>query len=193
MPSTKIDMLKFVIGVAERAGVKTSMGGGVAVAAHGYRRDTSDVDAFFHYADRSRVVREVRLSMSRDDMLDELDPSHWILVPDGNSVDERVDLMFATGDPEESAIEMGELRSYHGLTVPVFPAELLVAAKFLAGREDPKDVLDVVELLRRGAYEVTGVQARLRQMGLEEDAEAFPKLIEYLAAVPRRAPRKRKV
>jgi hypothetical protein len=193
MPSTKVEMLEFILGVAERAGVRTAIGGGVAVASHGYRRDTADVDAFFHDADRPKVVREVRRSTGPRDVLDEVDPSHWILVPEGNSADERVDLMFAVGDPEESAIEMGELRSYHGVTVPVFPADLLVASKFLAGREDPRDALDVVELLRRGAYEVTGVQARLRQMGFPEDAEAFPKLIEYLANVPRRTPRRRKV
>jgi hypothetical protein len=193
MPTTKVEMLKFVLAVAERVGVKTAIGGGVAVAALGYRRDTSDVDAFFHDADRPKIIREVRCSTNPDDVLDELDPSHWILIPSGNSADERIDLMFAIGDPEESAVEMGELRHYHGMTVPVFPADLLVASKFLAGREDPKDALDVVELLRRGAYEVAGVQARLLQMGFDEDAEAFPKLIEYLAKLPRRTPRKRKV
>jgi hypothetical protein len=186
-------MLKFVLGVAERAGVCVAVGGGVAVAAHGYRRDTADVDAFFHDADRPRVVRELRRSMSPDDSLDELDPSHWVWVPTGNSVDERVDLMFATGDPENSAVEMAEQRTYQGVRIPVFPADLLVVAKFLAGREDPKDVLDVAELLRRGAYEVRDVQARLLQMGLPEEADAFPKLIEYLEAIPRRSPRKRKV
>jgi hypothetical protein len=191
--STKTDMLKFVLGVAERAGVRFAVGGGVAVAAHGYRRDTSDVDAFFHDADRPRVIRSIRLNLKPDDVLDELDPSHWILIPAGNSADERIDLMFAAGDPEESAVEMSEVRTYQGLPIPVFPVDLLVAAKFLAGREDPKDVLDTVELLRRGTYEVSDVQARLRQMGLPEDAEAFPKLIDYLQRMPRRTPRKRKV
>lgn len=193
MPATKLQMLDFILGVAERAGVRTAVGGGVAVAAHGYRRDTSDVDAFFHDADRPRVVREVRRSMGPGDVLDEIDPSHWVLIPAGNSADERVDLMFAIGDPEESAVESSVVLPYHGVAVPVFPVDLLVAAKFLAGREDPKDALDILSLLRRGAYEVRDVQARLRQMGLGEDAEAFPKLIEYLGNLPRRTPRKRKV
>jgi hypothetical protein len=193
MSATKVEMLKFVLGVAERVGVKTAIGGGVAVAEHGYRRDTSDVDAFFHDADRPKIVREMHRSAGPEDVLDEIDQSHWILVPFGNSVDEHINLMFAAGDPEESAIETRELLPYHDLTIPVFPVDLLVASKFLAGREDPKDALDIIELLRRGAYEVSGVQSRLRQMGFDEDAEAFPKLIEYLANLPRRTPRRRKV
>lgn len=36
MPSTKIEMLEFVLRAAERAGVKIAIGGGVAVASHGY-------------------------------------------------------------------------------------------------------------------------------------------------------------
>lgn len=191
MPADKLEMLDFVLGVADRAGVKTAIGGGVAVAAHGYRRDTSDVDAFFHDADRGRVTREVRVSAGPRDLLEELDPSHWILLPEGNPPDERVDLMFATGDPEESAIEMRVLLPYHGATIPVFPVDLLVAAKFLAGREDPRDALDVFSLYRRGAYDVSEVQERLRQMGFDDDAVAFPKLIDYLEKLPRRAGRRK--
>ena len=193
MPSTKVDMLRFVLGVTERSGVRTAIGGGVAVAAHGYRRDTADVDAFFHDADRGKIIREVRRSTAPSDVLDEIDPSHWILVPEGNSTDEKIDLMFAVGDPEKSAIESSVVLPYHGVNIPVFPVDLLVAAKFLAGREDPKDVLDALSLLRRGTYEVSDVQSRLTQMGMPEEAEAFPKLIEYLEKIPRQKPRKRKV
>jgi len=193
MPTTKDDMLRFVLGIADRTAVRTAIGGGIAVAAHGYRRDTADVDAFFHDNDRSKILKEIRRSIGPDDVLDELDPSHFILIPEGNPPDERIDLMFAIGDPEESAIELSVLKSYHNLIVPVFPVDLLVVAKFLAGREDPKDALDILSLFRRDTYEVKGIQNRLRQMGFDEDAEAFPKLIEYLSNLPRRKPHRRKV
>ena len=34
---------------------------------------------------------------------------------------------------EKSAIEMAVTKTYHGIAIPVFPIELLVAAKYLAG------------------------------------------------------------
>ena len=135
MKTSKEDLLRYILDVSKRAEVPISIGGGIAVNAHGYRRDTADVDAFFHRADRQKVVRAIQ-NMSTDSsslMLEEIDPSHWILVPEGNSPDERIDLMFATGDPEKSAIEMAVTKTYHGIAIPVFPIELLVAAKYLAG------------------------------------------------------------
>ena len=193
MATSKKEMLQFVLDASARAGVPTAIGGGLAVAAHGYRRDTSDVDAFFHDKDRSKVMSVVRKSVGPRDFVEELDPSHFIVIPEGNSPDERIDLMFAVEDPEASAIEMSVEKTCLGITTPVFRANLLVAAKFLAGREDPKDALDISSLLRRGAYEVEDVQRLLVHMGFEEAAREFPKLIEYLENLPRRPSRRRKV
>lgn len=187
MKTSKEDLLLYILDVAKIAGVKVSIGGGVAVNAHGYRRDTSDVDAFFHRIDRQKIVRAIQSSAAASTIvLEELDPSHWILVPEGNSPDERIDLMFTTGDPEESAIEMAVFKTYHGISIPVFPVELLVAAKYLAGREDPKDALDIYSLWRRGAYDVESIKTLLQQMGWNDDAEKFPELIQYLDRLPRR-------
>lgn len=188
MKTSKEDLLRYILDVARLADVKVSIGGGIAVNTHGYRRDTADVDAFFHLADRQKVVRAIQKMSGSDSeiRLEEIDPSHWILVPEGNSPDERIDLMFATGDPEESAIEMAVTKTYHGIAIPVFPVELLVAAKYLAGREDPKDALDIYSLWRRGAYDTASITALLSQMGWSEDAEKFPDLLEYLSKLPRR-------
>lgn len=190
MPISKEKLVEYVTTIAHAAGVKMAVGGGVAVAAHGYKRNTADVDAFFHASDRVKVLRKIQESLCDGDVLEELDPAHWILVPAGNSPDERLDLMFATGDPEESAVEMSVLKKYHGVLVPVFPIDLLVATKYLAGREDPKDALDIYALWRRGTYDVPEVQERLRQMGCDEDAQGFADLLTFLGNLPRKKRRR---
>jgi hypothetical protein len=188
MKTSKEDLLKYILDVAKLAGANVSIGGDIAVNAHGYRRDTADVDAFFHRADRQKILRTIQKMSGNSSSLalEEIDPSHWILIPEGNPPDERIDLMFATGDPEKSAIEMAVTKTYQGLSIPVFPVELLVAAKYLAGREDPKDALDIYSLWRRGAYDVETVKLLLQQMGWSEDAEKLPELLEYLDHLPKR-------
>jgi hypothetical protein len=176
----KAEMLRVAIEASRKAGVKTAIGGGVAVAAQGYLRDTVDVDAFFHFQDRAAVLGAFRRTAS-DYQLEELDESHWIAVPPQASPEERIDLMFATGDPEESAIEMSEQKLYRGVRTPVFTVEWLVITKYLAGREDPKDLLDIYALHLRGAFDVGKVQRRLRQLGETEAAAKFPKLLKKLA------------
>ena len=184
--ASKKELLTLVLEAAKRAGARVGIGGGIAVNAWGYRRETADVDAFFHEGDRRKVLAALHAVLPESFVLEELDHSHWMIVPEENSPDERVDLLFATGDPEESAIEMAVERRYQGIAVPVFPVDLLVVCKFLADRDEPRDVLDVLTLLKRGAYQIEDVVARLRQMGLEDDARRFPALIEYLENIPRR-------
>lgn len=53
-------MLRVAVKTARKARVKMGIGGGLAVAAHGYRRNTDDVDAFFHYNDRRKVLAAIR-------------------------------------------------------------------------------------------------------------------------------------
>jgi hypothetical protein len=187
--TTKKQLLELAERIAESAGVKMAVGGGVAVCAHGYRRETADVDAFFHYEDQRKILKAVNQLLGDDFILEELDPSHWTLTGVGSPPDERIDLLFATGNPEESAVEMAVLKVYQGVRVPVFPVDLLVISKFLAERDDAKDSLDIYELIRRGAVEVYNVLLRLKQMGLEEDATRFVGFVEYLQQLSARKKR----
>jgi hypothetical protein len=172
-------MLRLVLSVAGDADVRMSIGGGLAVNAHGFRRETDDVDAFFHFADRRKVLRSLN-RLAPDHTVEQLDPSHWIAVPPGCGIGERIDLMFATGDPEESAIEMSMQKRYHGTEAPVFPCDMLVICKFLADRDEAKDVLDILTLHRNGAFDIPEITLRLRQMGLEDDAVRFPEFMREL-------------
>lgn len=184
---TKEKLITLILDAARHAGVRVSIGGGIAVNTWGYRRETADVDAFFHDRDRPALLRSLHEILPADCVLEKLDPSHWMIVPEENSPDERIDILFAVGDPEESAIEMAVTRRYRKIDVPVFPADLLVASKFLADRGEPRDLLDIHALIERGACSAEDVRQRLLQMGLTEDAdESFPRLLDYLAKIPRR-------
>ncbi|HZU84669.1 MAG TPA: hypothetical protein VE987_17185 [Polyangiaceae bacterium] len=186
---TKEDMLRLMVKVMKGAKVKMGIGGGIAVAAHGFRRDTVDVDAFFHYGDRQKVLRALR-TVAPDFAVEPIADSHWIAVAPDAAPDERIDLMFATGDPEESAIELAEMKRYKGVDAPMFPVDLLVACKYLADREDPKDWLDIYALHQRGAYDVADVVKRLRQMGLAKDARAFVEFMKKLEEVSKQKRRR---
>jgi hypothetical protein len=180
MTITKEEMLQFILEIARKARVKVAIGGGIAVNSHGYRRDTADVDAFFHLPDQHKVLRQLNDQLGDNFVLEEFDPSHWIVAAVGASPDERINLLFAAGDPEESAIEMATTKKYHGIETPVFPIDMLVISKFLAERDDAKDSLDIYELHRKGAFEISSISTRLRQMGFDEDAQRFPEFMAYL-------------
>lgn len=183
----KKTMLRLIVRVARRAKVKFGIGGGVAVAAHGYRRDTMDVDAFFHYEDRQKVLRAFRLLVGTTYALEPLDASHWIAIPPGAEPDERIDLLFATGDPEESAIELSKMGTYRGVQAPMFPVDWLIVTKYLADRDDPKDWLDIYALHQRGAFAVKDIVKKLRQMRLAADAAEFPHFLDRLSNLKKRS------
>lgn len=183
---SKEKLIELVLEIAEKAGAKVGIGGGIAVNSWGYRRETADVDAFFHDRDRKKILETLHALLPANFILEKLDSSHWMIVPEDNSPDQRIDLLFANGDPEESAIEMAVTRRYHEISIPVFPVDLLVTSKFLADRDEPRDLLDILTLLQHGSYQIKDIENRLLQMGLSDEAQRFPKLIEYLQNIPRR-------
>jgi len=172
-------MLRLILKASKKAGVKMAIGGGLAANAHGFRRETDDVDAFFHYADQRKILRALD-KLAPDYVIEQIDPSQWMAVPPGAEANERIDLLFASGDPEESAIEMSEPGRYHGIEAPMFAVDWLVVSKYLAEREEAKDILDIYTLHKRGAFDVEDIVTRLRQMGMEADAERFPGFMSSL-------------
>jgi hypothetical protein len=178
-PTSKESMLRLILRAAKKAGVKMAIGGGLAANAHGFRRETDDVDAFFHYDDQRKVLRALS-KLAPGFVIEQIDPSQWIAVPPGAEANQRIDLLFASGDPEESAIEMSEPGRYHGIEAPMFAADWLVVSKYLAEREEAKDILDIYTLHKRGAFEINEIVGRLRQMGMDEDAERFPRFMSSL-------------
>jgi hypothetical protein len=179
------EMLRVATKTAKKARAKMGIGGGIAVGAHGYRRYTQDVDAFFHFDDRRKVLAALR-SVAPDYKIESLHDSHWIAIPPNAETDERIDLLFATGDPEESAIEMSKPQTVQHVSAPVFPIDMLIVTKYLASRDDAKDWLDIYALHQRGAFEISQVVKRLKQMGLTTDATEFVPFMERLKNLKKR-------
>ena len=186
-PATlKQQMVRLVLAVARKAKVKMAIGGGIAVASRGYVRETRDVDAFFHEKDRQKVLRALT-QLASDWKVEAFDRSHWVAIPPGaRTIEERIDFLFAEGDPEESAIEMASSADYEGQDIPAFTTDWIVVSKFLATRDEPKDALDILALYQRGGFDVKDVVKRLRQMGMKEDAARFPVFLEKLRNLKRR-------
>jgi hypothetical protein len=139
------------------------------------------VDAFFHYEDRQKVLRALQRLAGDAYTLEPLNESQWIAVPTGANPDERIDLLFATGDPEESAIEMATKKRYKTVEAPMFSVVWLVVTKYLAERDDVKDMLDIYALNQRGAFDISAVVQRLKQMGFVKQAAVFPGFMQRLA------------
>lgn len=115
----------------DRLGVRNALAGGLAVGAHGYVRATSDVDflvgdeAFEHHGSLVTFKSGVPIEVSGI-RIDYLSP-------------------VALGTHMESALRDAQ-RSQNLAVVPI---EALIYMKLVAKRR--KDLLDVVELLRRSA------------------------------------------
>jgi hypothetical protein len=182
-----IRLLGQLLTITEREGILVAIGGGLAVNVHGYRRETEDVDAFFRLEDRLRVIRALREAGFLVERL--FAPNHYAAFPPrARDVRRRIDLLFPEGDPELAAVEQPELAVVEewGLTVPVFPVELLVIAKLqvAAEPEGERHSADVRALLELGAFEPATVRALLRRF----DRSLLPALDAIVASFTPQAP-----
>ncbi len=153
-----IQLLSRLLDIAEGEGIPLAIGGGLAVNLHGVERHTNDVDAFFREADRQRVVRALRRAGLTVDKV--FGGFHYVAYePASSDLRVRIDLMFPAGDPELAAVESPAERRKWGLTIPTFPVELLVLAKFYS--DQPLDRWDIAALYEQGAFEPETVRALL--------------------------------
>jgi len=172
----------------ETAGIPHAVGGAVAMAAYGYNRATSDIDIFIDPNQLDPVLGAMRALGYNVRLV--FDETHYEV--SSPELDRRrgdreahADLLFASADPDWSALMAPDLARIYDREISVFPAVLLAAAKFYAGRV--KDELDLVEMLSRGIYNPVEVQAMLRAMQDEEAALAFEAMVaRWRAPRPRR-------
>lgn len=164
-----------------------AVGGGVAVNAYGYRRETSDIDAFFLDEDRIRVLQAFR--RAKLNVRPIMEPFHYAaFLPEGRSVDERIDLLFPADDPDVSAIEMATPGVYEGADasfgLQLFTAEWLVLAKFYSDRME--DRVDILKLYRLGAFDVSEARRLLSLM----DPDAVPDFNALILAMEAKSTRR---
>jgi hypothetical protein len=168
-------------------GVPVAIGGGLAVNLHGIERHTDDVDAFLRAEDRLAVVRALRQAGFTVDKV--FGGFHYVAYePDSPDLRVRIDLMFPAGDPELAAVENPVMIEKWGQTVPAFPVELLVLAKFYA--DQPLDRWDIAALYEHGSFEPGTVRVLLAS--IDADADNLADFDALMAEIRRpRAARRR--
>lgn len=155
------DLLVRFLGAARQTGKPYAIGGALAMSAHGYTRQTTDVDAFVLYADRGlwgNALRAQGLSFSP------VFPGvHYTAGnPAHASLDIRIDLVVPADDPELSAVECPEKGEIGGIHADVFPMSLLVIAKSLSERD--VDHADVDAMYERGLFDPREVARVMRRV-----------------------------
>lgn len=165
-----LDLLPIIDAALALPDLEWAVGGAVAMAIHGYVRNTEDLDVFFHGDDSNRVLYALRKAGVRFATI--ADPYHYAVFPDLTNPDCRIDLRFAWDDIESDALAFPdegtlEVRGKPRL-VKYFPLLLLLAAKLTAGR--PKDRQDIGILYERGLFKPSEVFEILERLGGDEDA-----------------------
>jgi len=172
--------LKSVTAALRRARVRHAVGGSLAMAAHGYRRETTDIDVFIDAKQKPAAMRAIRklgwptASVFRG--------FHHIAEIPGFDIDDlRVDLLFPADDPDWSAVQAPERVHIGSVQFDAFPLLLLILAKVQAvsdmGEEGDKHLGDLKELWRRGLIEeVPLIKLARRSRMLTETVRVLKKI-----------------
>lgn len=139
-----------------------AIGGALAMGAHGYRRHTDDVDAYVIYSDRGEWIRALRAQGLTVTPL--FAGVHYVAyLPQHGDPGIRIDLLVPADDPDLSAIEVPDSMTIADRPVEVWPANLLVIAKFRSTRDE--DRADVDKMFERGLFDARDVCSIMRHMG----------------------------
>lgn len=180
-----VRLLGKLLEVVRGLDVPMAIGGGLAVNLHGVERHTNDVDAFLRSEDRQAIVRALRQAGLTVDKV--FGGFHYVAYePDAPDLRVRINLMFPAGDPELAAVEHPVVLEKWGESIPAFPVELLVLAKFYS--DQPLDRWDIAALYENGSFEVGTVRALLATT----DPDNVPEFDALMAEIRRpRTGRKR--
>lgn len=140
-----------------------AVGGALAMAAHGYTRETHDIDVFIAPEQRDQVL--TGLEKQRISVVTLAEDYHYILQPKQAGPEERVDLLFPYSEPDVSALAVPDYGDINGKRRPVWPLSLIVVQKLMGERE--KDAHDLVALKARGMIDAPEVHKILEHMGEE--------------------------
>lgn len=162
-----LDLFLAAAGEVERP---YAIGGALAMGAHGYRRQTDDVDAYVHYRDRVDWIRALRGQGLTVTPL--FAGVHYVaFLPEHNDPEIRIDLLVPAEDPDLSAVEVPDSATIADRPAEVWPVDLLVIAKFRSTRiEDNADVAKMFEL---GLFDPKSVLLIMRHMGEKLLAKKF--------------------
>lgn len=167
------ELLTRFVKVTKRVRRPHAVAGALALSAHGYTRQTSDVDVFIKHEDLKRWLDEAREEGFKPRYIG---PGHYALfLPKYKDPELRIDLMMPYDDPERDAIGHAHQKSIRGVRARVMDADYLAAVK--AASDRPKDENDVLEMMDRGLVHITRVFDILAA-SWPEKAEGFARLVE---------------
>jgi hypothetical protein len=167
-------LLRRFLKAAEVVQKPYAVGGALAMAAHGYTRQTQDVDAFLQHEDRIEWFRALRAQGLK------IIPiftgvQYMAMDPKYKDPEIRIDLLLPAGDPELSAVEMPETGDIGGIAAEVFPLDLLVISKFISSRDEDHHDVDV--MYKRGLFNPAEVALTLKHVEptrVNEFLEKYP-------------------
>jgi hypothetical protein len=147
-----------------------AIGGALAMGAHGYWRQTDDVDVYVDYKDRVDWVRALRDQGLTVTPL--FAGVHYVAyLPEHKDPEIRIDLLVPAEDPDLSAVEVPDSMTIAGRPVEVWPIDLLVIAKYRSTRDE--DHVDVAKMFERGLFRPASVRSIMLHMGEQTLARKF--------------------
>jgi hypothetical protein len=166
-----------------------AIGGALAMSAHGYVRQTTDVDAFVLLEDRLEWLRAARaVGLTVDEVFSKV---HYIaFLPKHRDPRVRIDLLFPAGEPELTAVEYPVPARIGGILADVFSIDLLAMAKFQSDR--PEDARDFDRMFNLGMLDPVQLRRIIASIDRDE-AKRFDRRIADLARPPRPPPRPRRI
>jgi len=159
-----------------------AIGGATAMAAHGYERQTKDIDLFV--ADDAREELIEHLTSKGVAVTHIMPPAHYIArPPKTKDLDKRLDLLFPALGVESLGLMAARRHTIDGHELPIMPIEHVVALKL---QTDPifdrdryaKDAQDLQELRARGLIEPHRVRVVLEDVS---DQAALDRLHSLLS------------
>lgn len=139
--------------LAEAVGQPPVVIGALAMAAHGYRRETSDVDIVLPLvvssAEGERLIelaKEIGLTVRAKHSFGGLDLRHGDVRIDVLTLDQETDFPDLIADVVAEAVAAGRKTDLFGQQVYVASVGHLICLKLIAERK--KDMVDIVELIK---------------------------------------------
>lgn len=173
------------------APVRYAVVGATAMAVHGYKRYTADVDIVVLEEDLNALTCAMR--QAKLQVYEIAEPYHYAAkLPGDVDPERRIDILVPAGPPETTAAIRAVIDSTLGLKVAA-PHQLALM-KFIAYDDDPRGVkhlADLVAMYRRGIFSALTVREVLTVIEPVRVA-AWDALVKSWHARPKAKPRRRK-
>ena len=172
--------------VGGASGIAYAIGGATAMALHGYKRETQDVDVFVLDRDLNRFM--VALRGAGLEVYAIAEASHFAArLPGDPEPERRINVLVPFSEPELSAAEFPvEVETGSGKLRYMSPP-LLAMVKFYAFDDsgDLRHAADLQAMYRRGVYDADHVRTMILSVDPER-VEAFDRLVASFTSRGRR-------